>query len=70
LLVGDTATQSRPLQQVAVPHDAVSPTHRPATAAGPVLQDGYIAPAGPVQKHDACSYVMHEYARQYGVSAV
>src|SRR6478752_2564632 len=60
--------QSRPLQHAVWSHGDPSLTHRPATPAGPLLQSGYCAAAGPVQKHDAWSYVMQTYARQYGVS--
>lgn len=58
-----------PSQHLSLRQDDPAPVQRPATAPG-LEQVGFCLPAGPVQKHDASSYVMHWYARQYGRSLV
>ena len=57
------STQSSPSQQLLLAQLLPCPTQSPASAEG-LAQSGVVAPASPVQKHDASSKVMQVYAAQ------
>jgi hypothetical protein len=63
------SVQVSPSQQGMLAQLRPLPRQRPASAAG-LEQLPTVAPASPVQKHDASSKVMHVYAAQYGRSAL